>query len=135
MGNVCAGTRPCACAEARGRHWVPVCAARRLIHVRQCLSLTLCSLFLARLASPSDLCSPLPQHSWAGAGGNAQLDVCARDPNPMIACLFSKCSCPPTNLRGWKTHPTTSVTGAANAAAFAFEASLALLFSLLLQIP
>lgn len=40
----------CVCAKARGRHSVPGCATLCLIHVRQCLSLNLCSLVLARLA-------------------------------------------------------------------------------------
>lgn len=65
---------PCVCAKARGRHWVPGCATLCLIHVRQCLSLNLCSLVLARLAgqqAPGISVPHPPSTAGAGAGGNA----------------------------------------------------------------
>lgn len=64
----------CVCAKARGRHWVPGCATLCLIHVRQCLSLHLCSLVLARLAgqqAPGISVPHPPSTAGAGAGGNA----------------------------------------------------------------
>lgn len=64
----------CVCAKARGRHWVLGCTTLCLIHVRQCLSLNLCSLVLARLAGQQAPGISVPHHpstAGAGAGGNA----------------------------------------------------------------